>query len=99
MGGVPTGKLLDLPRASGRGKPGSRLVIAALSYDGAGPNGGEAHDYVTVFVTFRDGAGYERRTLGVAIRSEELRDVANALLHYADDAGPKAPSRHDPPWR
>jgi len=53
---------------SGRGKPGSRLVVAARSYDGAGPNGGEAHDYVTAFVIFRDGAGYQRR-MNAVLRS------------------------------
>jgi hypothetical protein len=57
IGGEPGGVLLDVPRVSGRGKPGSRLVLAARSYDGAGPNGGIAHDYVTAFAVFRDGAG------------------------------------------
>jgi hypothetical protein len=92
MGGEPSGVLLDLPRASGRGKPGSRLVLAARSYDGAGPNGGEAHDYVTAFVRFRDGAGYERRTIGVAIHRAELRQVAAMLVSHADalDAGDAA---------
>jgi len=85
MGGEPSGVLLDLPRASGRGKPGSRLVLAARSYDGAGPNGGHAHDYATGFVIFRDGAGYPRRTVGVAIHRVELRAAAAALLAYADE--------------
>jgi hypothetical protein len=85
MGGEPNGVLLDLSRVSGRGKPGSRLVLAARSYDGAGPNGGEAHDYVTAFAQFRDGAGHERRFVGVAIRRVELREVARTLTAYADD--------------
>ena len=84
MGGEPTALLLDLPRVSGRGLPGSRLVLAARSYDGAGPNGGEAHEYATAFVRFRDGAGCQRRTIGVAIRRPELREVARSLSEYAD---------------
>ncbi len=83
IGGEPNGVLLDLPRLSGRGKRGSHLVIAARSYDGAGPNGGKAHDYVTAFVVFRDGRGYKRRSIGVAIHGAELREVARVLLEYA----------------
>lgn len=85
MGGEPSGVLLDLARVSGRGLPGSRLVLAARTYDGAGPNGGDARDYVSAFVRFRDGAGYERRTVGVAVRREELRQVAATLVGYADE--------------
>jgi hypothetical protein len=85
MGGEPSGVLLDLPRMSGRGLPGSRLVLAARGYDGAGPNGGQAHDYATGFVIFRDGAGYEWRTIGVAIRRAELRPFSAALTRYADE--------------
>ena len=80
MGGEPSGVLLELPRLSGRGLPGSRLVLAARSYDGCGPNGGAAHEYVTAFVRFRDGHGYERRTMGVAFRVSDLREVARVLL-------------------
>jgi hypothetical protein len=83
LGGEPRGILLDLPRVSGRGRVGSRFVLAARRYDGAGPNGGHAHDYVSAFVIFRDGAGYERRSVGVAIHSSELREVARALLEFA----------------
>jgi hypothetical protein len=90
MGGQPRGVLLDVPRLSGRGKAGSRLVLAARSYDGAGPNGGEARDYVSAFVIHRDSGGYERRSVGVAIRREELREVARTLLEYAT-----ALDRHD----
>lgn len=84
MGGAPSGVLLDLPRVSGRALPGSRLLLAARSYDGAGPNGGEARDYVTAFVVFRAGSGYPRRSVGVALRRAELREVARALTRYAD---------------
>jgi hypothetical protein len=84
VGGEPHGLLLDVPRVSGRGMAGSRLVLAPRSYDGAGPNGGDAHDYVTAFVIFLDRAGYSRRTIGVALRRGELRDVAAALARYAD---------------
>jgi hypothetical protein len=80
MGGEPSGVLLDLPRPSGRGLPGSHLVLAARTYDGCGPNGGAAHEYVTAFVRFRDGRGYERRTMGVAFRESDLREVARVLL-------------------
>ena len=82
MGGQPGGVLLDVPRVSGRGLPGSRLVIAARSYDGAGPNGGEAHEHATCFVAFRDGAGYLRRTVGLAIRREEGRAAVAALTRW-----------------
>jgi hypothetical protein len=87
IGGEPNGVLLDLSRLSGRGLPGPRLMLAARSYDGAGPNGGEPHDYVTAFVTFHDGAGYRRRSVGVAIHGTELRAVAAALAKYADERG------------
>jgi hypothetical protein len=85
MSGAPNGVLLDRPRLSGRGLPGSRLVLAARSYDGAGPNGGEARDYVTAFARFRDVAGNERRSIGVAFYRDELREVARALVAYADE--------------
>jgi hypothetical protein len=84
LGGEPNGVLLDLPRVSGRGLRGSRFVLAERSYDGAGPNGGEARDYLTAFVRFRDGQGHERRSVGVAIRPEELRPFIAALVGYAD---------------
>jgi hypothetical protein len=80
----PTGLLLDLPRLSGRGLPGSRLVLAPRYYDGAGPNGGEAHHYVTAFPVFRDTTGHLRRFVGAAIHRSELRAVASALVSYAD---------------
>ncbi len=84
MGGDPAGKLLDLPRVSGRGKPGSSLVLAARYYDGCGPNGGEAHHHVTLHVTFRDRDGHRRRTVGAQIHRSELRAVAAALVSHAD---------------
>lgn len=84
IGGAPNGVLLDVARSSGRGLPGSRLVLAARSYDGAGPNGGAAQEYVTAFAVFRDGGGHLRRSIGVAIRRAELRDVAATLAAYAD---------------
>jgi len=87
MGGEPNGVLLDLPRLSGRGLPGSRLVLAARTYDGCGPNGGEAHDHVTAFVRFPDGRGYERRSIGVAFHASELRAVARVLLLEASRLG------------
>jgi hypothetical protein len=83
IGSEPTGLLVDLPRVSGRGLPGSRLVIAARHYDGAGPNGGEPSDYATLFVIFRDAQGAPRRSVGTAIRRQELREVARTLLEYA----------------
>ena len=85
MGGEPNGVLLDLPRVSGRGKPGSRFILAERSYDGAGPNGGMAHDYVTAFVVFRDGSGYQRRTVGVAIHRAEGRAHVAALTRWLDE--------------
>jgi hypothetical protein len=85
LGGEPNGVLLDLPRVSGRGLRGSRFVLAERSYDGAGPNGGEARDYLTAFVRFRDGQGHERRSVGVAIRRDELRPLIAALTKYAED--------------
>jgi hypothetical protein len=80
----PTGLLLDLPRLSGRGLPGSRLIIAPRFYDGAGPNGGEAHHYASVYAAFRDHRGYLRRFVGTAIHRSELRPVAATLVKYAD---------------
>ncbi len=91
IGGEPSGILLDLPRVSGRGLPGSRLVLAAREYDGAGPNGGDAREYATAFVMFRDRAGNLRRTVGAAIRREELRAVGAALIELADEYDARAP--------
>ncbi len=85
MGGAPNGVLLDLHRLSGRGKAGSRFILAERSYDGAGPNGGEAHDYVTAFVVFRDGAGYQRRSIGAAIHRTEGRAFVAAMTHWLDE--------------
>jgi len=76
-------KLLELPRLSGRGLPGSALVIALRDYDGM--NGGEDHGpYVLVCATFHDGASYKCRTRGIAIRRPELRAVAAVLIAEAD---------------
>jgi hypothetical protein len=85
IGGEPNGVLLDLPRVSGRGKPGSRFILAERRYDGAGPNGGEAHDYLTAFVAFRDGSGYQRRTVGVAIHRAEGRAHVAAVTRWLDE--------------
>jgi hypothetical protein len=85
MGGDPNGVLLDLPRKSGRGRPGSRFMLAERTYDGAGPNGGEAHDYLTAFVVFRDGRGYLRRTIGVAIHRAEGRAHVAAVTRWLDE--------------
>jgi len=84
MGAEATGLLVDSPRVSGRGLPGSRLVLAPRYYDGAGPNGGEAHHAATAFVMFRDGAGNLRRTVGTQIRRGEGRIVAAALIAWED---------------
>jgi hypothetical protein len=83
----PTGVLLDLPRKSGRGLSGSRLVLAARSYDGTGALGGEPAEYVTVHVNFRDVGGHLRRTIGVAVHADELRAVAAALTAEAERLG------------
>lgn len=80
----PAGELASWPRVSGRGLPGSKLLLCARAYDGNGPSGGEAREYVTAFVMFRDLAGHPRRSIGCAIRREELRDVARALVAHAD---------------
>jgi hypothetical protein len=76
-------KLLEVPRLSGQGLPGSALVVSSRDYDGT--NGGEDHGpYVLVCTTFHDGAAYKCRTRGAAIRRAELRPVAAALLAEAD---------------
>jgi len=74
--------LLELPRRSGRGLPGSALVISSRDYDGT--NGGDDGAYVLVCVTFHDGGSFKCRTRGAAIRRVELRAVASALLTEAD---------------
>jgi hypothetical protein len=86
----PAGELANWPRVSGRGLPGSKLTLCARAYDGTGPNGGEAREYVTAFVMFHDLAGHPRRSIGCAIRREELRDVARALVAHADALEGKA---------
>lgn len=101
IGGEPSGLLLDLPRVSGRGLTGSRLVVAARGYDGAGPNGGEPHEYALLFITYLDGAGNKWRTPGVAIRQAELRLVADTLAGYIDELdGRRAKKKpRDVRWR
>jgi hypothetical protein len=86
MGDEPTGVVLKLPRTSGRGMTGSYLIAAAREYDGTG-NGGEPHEYVSVFVTFRAAGAQPRRTQGVAIKAAELRALAQALVDQADRLG------------
>jgi hypothetical protein len=81
----PNGVLLRQARVSGRGLAGSHFVVAARHYDGAGPNGGEASDSVTMFVTFRDGGGYLRRSVGVRVLASELRALIAALTAHADE--------------
>lgn len=88
----PAGELASWPRVSGRGLPGSRLTLCARAYDGNGPNGGEARDYVSAFVLFHDLAGHPRRSIGCAIRREELRAVARALVAHADALEGQVPS-------
>jgi hypothetical protein len=83
----PTGILLDVPRSSGRGLSGSRLVLAARSYDGTGALGGEPAEYVSLHVTFRDVGSHLRRAIGVAVHADELRAVARALVDHADRLG------------
>jgi|HubBroStandDraft_1064217.scaffolds.fasta_scaffold01915_10 hypothetical protein len=46
-------------------------------------SGGEARDHLTAYVRFRDGAGHERRAVGVAIRYEELRPPIAVLTKDA----------------
>jgi hypothetical protein len=79
--------LLKLPRLSGKGGPGSSLVVSHRSYDGMG--GGSAMTYAVLFAEFHDRSGYRARTRGVTVRLEELRQVAAALTSLADqlDAG------------
>jgi hypothetical protein len=84
MGGDPGGIILDLPRDSGSGIPGSRLVLARRFYDGAGAGGGRPRETVTAFAIFRDASGHLRRTIGVALNASELRAVAAALIAAAD---------------
>jgi len=85
MGGEPNGVRLDLPRVSGRGLPGSRLVLAERYYDGAGPNGGMAHHAVTGFVRYLDAQGAPRRTVGLQIHRAEGRAVVATLTRWLDE--------------
>jgi hypothetical protein len=84
LGADPTGVILELPRDSGSGMPGSRIVLARRFYDGTGTRGGEPRETVTAFTVFRDASGHLRRTPGVAFRVSELRAVAAVLLATAD---------------
>jgi len=84
MGAEPAGLLVDRARVSGRGLPGSRLVLAPRYYDGTSLNGGEAQHAATAFVMFRDGAGSLRRTVGTQICRGEGRIVAAALIAWED---------------
>jgi hypothetical protein len=85
MGGMPNGIVLNLPRRSGRGLPGSSLVLAVRSYDGGGPNGGIAHEHASAFIMFRDGHGYPRRTEGVAIHRADGRAFVAAITRWLDE--------------
>jgi hypothetical protein len=82
--------LLRLPRVSGRGGPGSALVVSARDYDGA--SGGEPGTYVLLCVEFHDGAAHKCRTRGVAVRRDDLRPLARALTKYADELDAKGSS-------
>jgi hypothetical protein len=79
---APPLPLLSLERLSGKGQPGSRLVVAARYVDGM--SGGEPKHYASLFTTYRGSAGLLLRSQGVAVRAEELRAVGKALADYAD---------------
>jgi hypothetical protein len=83
--GEPKNVLLELPRVSGRGLPGSKLVIAGREYDGNGNNGAPARKYALLFVRFNNGAGYPYRTVGCSVYRDELRAVAKTLSELADE--------------
>ncbi|MBK6464200.1 MAG: hypothetical protein IPF92_24850 [Myxococcales bacterium] len=87
----PPSPLVRLNRKSGRGGPGTALVLVERHYDG--DNGGECHGpYVVAYAEFADGGGYRARTRGAAIRRGELRPVAHALLALADRLDRESPS-------
>ena len=85
IGATPNGVMLALDRLSGSGQPGSRLLVAAREYDGAGPNGGEPDKYAALYTIFQGAGGYQWRSVGTRVRHCELRAVAAALSALADE--------------
>ena len=78
----PVTPLLRVSRPSGRGGPGSSLVVSRREYDGG--NGGEPGTYALLHAEFHDGNGYKCRTRGAIVRRGELRPVSRALADLAD---------------
>lgn len=74
---------LRTERPSGRGGPGSALVVRLGYYDGN--SGGEAGERATLYAEFADNGGHRWRTRGAAVRRSELRQVARVLVAYADE--------------
>jgi hypothetical protein len=75
--------LLRLPRASGLGWPGSALVVSRREY--LGGVGGEARDYVLLFIEATDNSGRRFRAgRGVTLNFGDLRPVGEALIAAAD---------------
>ncbi len=86
--------LLEIPRASGTGGPGTSLVIRGRFYDGLA--GREADDYLVLYTAFADNGGFACRSRGTAVRRNELRAVAAALLAFADRLDSEKPLPNAP---
>jgi hypothetical protein len=82
-------ELLRIPRLSGRGGPGSALVLVARLYDGM--TGGEAHAYCTLFTAFSDRQGFCARTRGTAIHVSDVAPLIAALEAFAAAAKDPTP--------
>ena len=80
----PRGIMFTVERLSGSGLPGSRLCVARGYYDGLGPRGGPAYDYVKLYSEFDGPGGYRVRSTAVAVRASELRQVAAVFLERAE---------------
>ncbi len=82
--GDPRGLVFTMDRLSGTGLPGSRICVARGHYDGMGPRGGEAYDYLKLYTEFRGSGGYRARSPCVTVRAAELRAVAAAFVAEAE---------------
>jgi hypothetical protein len=72
-----TKPLVDVPRTSGTGVPGTHLIVSERDHDGVGA-------YALVYVTYYGAGSHKFRSRGTAIREDELRAVGEALIAMAD---------------
>lgn len=71
------------PRVSGRGIPGTTLVLSERDYDGVA-GGRDVGPYLLLHVTYHARGGFRCRTRGCMIPADDARAVGEAMIAWAD---------------